>query len=41
MSGLIVMRPGIRVGSAIDDILLIAGCLSPEEIANGVMRLPL
>lgn len=41
MPGLIVMRPDIRVGAAIDDILLIAECLSSEELANGVLRLPL
>ena len=41
MPGLVVMRPDIRVGIAINDILLIANCLSPQEIANGVLRLPL
>ena len=41
MPGLVVMRPDIRVGEAIDDILLITDCLTPEELANGVIRLPL
>ena len=41
MPGLIVMRPDIRVGIAIDDILLIAECLTPQELANGIIRLPL
>lgn len=41
MPGLIVMRPDIRVGIAVDDILLIAECLAPEELADGVIRLPL
>lgn len=41
MPGLIGMRPDIRVGIAVEDILLIAECLSPAELANGVMRLPL
>ena len=40
MSGLIVMRPDIRIGTAIDDILLNADCLTPEELANTVLRLP-
>ena len=41
MPGLIVMRPDIRVGIAVNDILLIAECLSPQELADGVIRLPL
>ncbi|MCP4418480.1 MAG: hypothetical protein GY805_17820 [Chloroflexi bacterium] len=41
MPGLIVMRPDIRVGTAIDDILLIADCITSEELADSVLRLPL
>ncbi|MFZ1400514.1 MAG: hypothetical protein WAS33_26675 [Candidatus Promineifilaceae bacterium] len=41
MPGLIVLRPDIRVGTAIDDILLIAECLTSEELADGVIRFPL
>jgi predicted nuclease of predicted toxin-antitoxin system len=41
MPGLIVMRPDIRIGTAIDDILLIVECMAPDELNNGVLRLPL
>lgn len=41
MPGLIVMRPDIRVGTAIDDILLITECLTADDLTNGVLRLPL
>ena len=41
MPGLIVMRPDIRIGTAIDDIFLIIECMSPDELNNGVLRLPL
>ena len=41
MTGLIVMRPDIHIGTAIEDILLIAECLTPEELAGIVLRLPL
>lgn len=41
MPGLIVMRPDIRIGTAIEDIFLIVGCMTPDELNNGVLRLPL
>ena len=41
MAGLIAMRQDIHIGTAIDDILLINECMSPEELENGVLRLPL
>ncbi len=41
MPGVIVMPPDIRIGSAIDDILLILECMMPKELDNGVLRLPL
>ncbi len=41
MSGLIVMRQDIHIGTAIDDILLIVECMVSKELENGVLRLPL
>lgn len=41
MPGLIVMRLNIRPGTAINDILLIIECATPDELNNGVLRLPL
>ncbi|MGD9854696.1 MAG: hypothetical protein AB7U20_07065 [Planctomycetaceae bacterium] len=42
MPGLIVTSAEQSIGSAIDDILLIADCISPEEISNLiVLFLPL
>ena len=41
MLGVIVMRPDIKPGTAIDDILLILECLSSQELENSVLRLPL
>ena len=41
MPGLIAMRPDIHIGTAIDDILLIVECLTPDELAGAVLRLPL
>lgn len=41
MPGMIAMRQDIRLGTAIDNILLIAACMEPEELTNVVLRLPL
>lgn len=41
MPGIIVMRPDIRIGTAIDNILLVAECMTPEELEGGVLRLPM
>ena len=41
MPGLIVMRPDIRPGTAIDDIFLIIECATPDELHNSILRLPL
>lgn len=41
MSGLIAMRPDIRIGTLIQDILLINEIMTPEELQNTVLRLPL
>ena len=41
MPGVIVMRPDIRIGTAIDDLLMILECSMPDEFQNIVLRLPL
>jgi predicted nuclease of predicted toxin-antitoxin system len=41
MPGLIAMRQDIHIGTAINNILLIIECMTPEELENGVLRLPL
>ena len=41
MPGLIVMKPDIRIGTAIDDILLIVGCMTSDELKDGIFRLPI
>jgi hypothetical protein len=41
MPGLIAMRQDAHFGIAINDILLIIECMAAEELANGVLRLPL
>jgi hypothetical protein len=40
MAGIIVMKPNIQIGTAIDDILLIYECLTPAELENGVLHIP-
>jgi predicted nuclease of predicted toxin-antitoxin system len=41
MPGLIAMRQDSHIGTAIENILLIAECMTAEELANTVLRLPL
>ncbi len=41
MPGIIVMRPDVHIGTAIEDILMVAECMTPEELEGGVLRLPL
>jgi predicted nuclease of predicted toxin-antitoxin system len=41
MPGMIAMRQDVHIGTAIEDMLLIVECMTPEELENGVLRLPL
>lgn len=41
MPGVIVVPEEVGVGQAIDEILLIAGCHTPEQMNHHVLYLPL
>lgn len=41
MPGMIIASMGISIGVAVEDILLITECYSPEEIKNQVIYIPL
>jgi hypothetical protein len=41
MPGALILRPGISIGEAIEEILIVAMCAVPEEIQNRVVFLPL
>ena len=41
MPGMLAMRQDIHIGTAIENILLIAECMTSEELADAVLRLPL
>ena len=41
MPGVLALRPGVTIGAAIDDILLVALCHSEEEMRNQVVYIPL
>jgi hypothetical protein len=41
MSGLIVVRQGVQIGRALDDLQLIVECYSQSEMRDRIERLPL
>ncbi|MEM7114874.1 MAG: DUF5615 family PIN-like protein [Chloroflexota bacterium] len=41
MPGILAMKQDIHIGTAIENILLIVECMTAEELADGVLRLPL